>query len=83
MIRKLLQGGKGYEKQSVMTVVLVLLETALEVILPLFMSNILNTMQLYSQPNPLKENLIYLDFSSFKILFLFCIFVSGESIAVY
>ena len=68
MIRKLLQGGKGYEKQSVMTVVLVLLETALEVILPLFMSNILNTMQLYSQPNPLKENLIYLDFSSFKII---------------
>ena len=68
MIKKLLKGAKGYEKQSVFTVVLVLLETALEVILPMFMSNILNTMQLYSQPNPLKEKLIYFDFSSFKIM---------------
>ena len=68
MIRKLLQGGKGYEKQSIFTVVLVLLETALEVILPMFMSNILNTMQLYSQLSPLKENLIYMDFASFKVV---------------
>lgn len=68
MIRKLLQGGKGYEKQSILTVIFVLLETALEVILPMFMSNILNTMQLFSQLNPLKESLIYLEFSSFKIV---------------
>ena len=68
MIKKLLQGGKGYEKQSILTVVLVLLETALEVILPIFMSNILNTMQLFSQPNPLKESIMYLDFASFKVV---------------
>ncbi len=68
MIKKLLKGAKGYEKQSILTVVLVLLETALEVILPMFMSNILNTMQLYSQPNPLKEKLIYLDFSTWRIV---------------
>ncbi len=68
MIKKLLQGGKGYEKQSILTVVFVLLETALEVILPMFMSNILNTMQLFSQPNPLKENIMYLQFSSFKVV---------------
>lgn len=68
MIKKLLQGGKGYEKQAIATVVLVLLETALEVILPLFMSNILNTMQLYSQGAPLKEQIIYLNFSSFSLV---------------
>lgn len=68
MIRKLLQGGKGYEKQSVFTVVLVLLETVLEVLLPMFMSNILNTMQLYSQPDVIQEKLMYLDFSSFKLV---------------
>lgn len=68
MIKKLLQGGKGYEKQSILTIVFVLLETALEVILPMLMSNILNTMQLFSQAKPLKENLIYMDFSSFKIV---------------
>lgn len=68
MIRKLLQGGKGYEKQSILTVVLVLFETALEVILPMFMSNILNTMQLYSQLKPLKDSLMYLDFSTFKVV---------------
>ena len=37
MIKKLLKGAKGYEKQSVLTVILVLLETALEVVLPLLM----------------------------------------------
>lgn len=68
MIKKLLQGGKGYEKQSILTVVLVLLETALEVILPIFMSNILNTMQLFSQLEPLKESIMYLEFSSFKVV---------------
>lgn len=68
MIKKLLQGGKGYEKQAIATVILVLLETALEVILPLFMSNILNTMQLYSQGAPLKEQIIYLSFSQFSIV---------------
>lgn len=68
MIKKLLQGGKGYEKQSIATVILVLLETALEVILPIFMSNILNTMQLFSQLKPLKDSIIYLEFSSFKVV---------------
>ncbi len=48
MIRKLLKGAKGYELQSIFTVVLVLCETALEVVLPIFMSNILNVMQLYA-----------------------------------
>lgn len=68
MIKKLLQGGKGYEKQSIATVILVLLETALEVILPMFMSNILNTMQLFSQLEPLKDSIMYLEFSSFKVV---------------
>lgn len=68
MIKKLLQGGKGYEKQAILTVVFVLVETALEVILPMFMSNILNTMQLYSQGAWLKEKIIYLDFTSFKFV---------------
>ena len=70
MIRKLLKGAKGYEKQSVLTVLLVLLETALEVVLPLLMSTILNTMQLYSQGELLKDKLIYLDWSAFKIVTL-------------
>ena len=70
MIKKLLKGAKGYEKQSVLTVILVLLETALEVVLPLLMSTILNTMQLYSQPEVLAERLIYLDWSAFKIVTL-------------
>lgn len=48
MIRKLLKGGKGYEVQSIFTIILVLFETALEVVLPIFMSNILNTMQLFA-----------------------------------
>ena len=48
MIRKLLKGAKGYEVQSIFTVILVLCETALEVVLPIFMSNILNVMQLYA-----------------------------------
>ena len=68
MIKKLLKGAKGYEKQSVLTVLLVLLETALEVVLPLLMSTILNTMQLYSQGELLKDKLIYLDWSAFKLL---------------
>lgn len=70
MIKKLLKGAKGYEKQSILTVVLVLFETALEVVLPMLMSVILNTMQLYSQGEFLKEKLIYLDWSKFKIITL-------------
>ena len=77
MIKKLLKGAKGYEKQSVLTVLLVLLETALEVVLPLLMSTILNTMQLYSQGELLKDKLIYLDWSAFKIVTL----NEGSSIA--
>ena len=62
MIRKLLKGAKGYEVPSIFTVVLVLLETALEVILPLFMANILNTMQAFATGEGLKSTLIYFDF---------------------
>ena len=68
MIRKLLKGAKGYEAPSILTVVLVLAETALEVILPLFMSNILNTMQLYSTTGLLKSSLKYLDFNTWQIV---------------
>ena len=70
MIKKLLKGAKGYEKQSILTVVLVLFETALEVILPMLMSVILNTMQLYSQGAFLAEKLVYLNWSTFKIVTL-------------
>ncbi len=54
MIRKLLKGAKGYEVPSVFTVLLVLCETALEVVLPIFMANILNTMQLFAVDKELK-----------------------------
>ena len=68
MIRKLIKGAKGYGVPSIFTIVLVMLETALEVVLPLLMANILNTMQLYAIQDPIKSaltsNLIYLDFST-------------------
>lgn len=68
MIKKLIKGAKGYGVPSIFTIVLVMLETALEVVLPLLMSNILNTMQLYAATDVTKSaltsNLIYLDFSS-------------------
>ncbi len=72
MIRKLLKGAKGYEVQSVLTVLLVLCETALEVVLPMFMSNILNVMQLYAvdSENGLTSQLIYLDFDTKKLVTL-------------
>ena len=47
---------------------LVMLETALEVILPIFMSNILNTMQLYASGDALTSNLMYLDFGTGKVM---------------
>ncbi len=62
MIRKLLKGAKGYEVPSVFTVLLVLCETALEVVLPIFVANIMNTMQLYSLGDVLQQDLIYFDF---------------------
>ncbi|MCM1289499.1 MAG: ABC transporter ATP-binding protein/permease [Corallococcus sp.] len=68
MIKKLLKGAKGYGVPSIFTIVLVMLETALEVVLPLLMSNILNTMQLYAATDVTKSvltsNLVYLDFST-------------------
>lgn len=71
MIRKLLKGAKGYEAASVFTIVLVMLETALEVILPMLMSNILNTMQLYAATNAqsavLTSDLIYFDFDTSQL----------------
>ena len=67
MIKKLLKGAKGYEVPSIFTVVLVMLETALEVVLPMFTSNILNTMQLFAtkvvKKSELLSNLIYYDFT--------------------
>ncbi len=68
MIKKLLTGAKGYEKQSILTVVLVLCETALEVLLPIFMSNILNTMQLFGTGKPLTQSLTFLNFETFQIV---------------
>ena len=71
MIRKLLKGAKGYAVPSILTVVFVMLETALEVVLPLLMSNILNTMQLFaptSAVSGLSSDLIYLNFSTGKLV---------------
>lgn len=68
MIRKLLKGAKGYGVPSVFTIVLVLFETALEVVLPLLMSNILNTMQLFATAEPLTSVLTYFDFGSKSIV---------------
>ena len=62
MIRKLLKGAKGYEVPSIFTVVLVMLETALEVVLPLLTANILNTMQAFATGKGLESTLIYFDF---------------------
>ncbi len=72
MIRRLLKGTKGYEKQSIFTVVCVMMETALEVFLPLLMSNILNVMQLFAATNAdsgkLTASLIYYDFSALQLV---------------
>ena len=66
MIKKLLKGAKGYETPSILTVVFVMLETALEVVLPLLTANILNTMQLFAatpDKSLLSSALTYLDFT--------------------
>lgn len=78
MIKKLLKQAKGYEMQSILTVLFVLLETALEVILPLFMSNILNSMQLYATQQLLTSEIVYLDWSTFRIASL----VGTEAVGV-
>lgn len=78
MIKKLLKHAKGYETQSILTVLFVLLETALEVILPLFMSNILNSMQLYATQQLLTSEIVYLDWSTFRIASL----VGTEAVGV-
>lgn len=65
MIKKLLSQAKGYELPSILTVLLVLCETALEVVLPLFMSNILNSMQLYASQTMMTEgSIVFWNFSS-------------------
>ena len=66
MIKKLLKGAKGYEVPSILTVVFVMLETALEVVLPLLTANILNTMQLFAaspSKSELSSALTYFDFT--------------------
>ena len=45
-------------------------KSALEVVLPMFMSYILNTMQLFANGTPLKEALIYLDLQTGQIVSL-------------
>lgn len=74
MIKRLLKGTKGYEKQSLFTVICVMLESALEVFLPMLMSNILNVMQLFSATaadgGTLTSALTYYDFSANKIVTL-------------
>ena len=67
MIKKLLKGAKGYEKFAILTIVLVLLETALEVILPMFMSNILNSLQSFSTNKGLVADVTFLEWSSWQI----------------
>ena len=68
MIKKLLSQAKGYELPSILTVLLVLCETALEVVLPLFMSNILNAMQLYASQELFTEgSIMYMDFSTWTL----------------
>lgn len=67
MIKKLLKGAKGYEKYAILTIVLVLVETALEVILPMFMSNILNSLQSFSTAKGIVSDVTYLQFSTFQI----------------
>lgn len=68
MFKKLFKGAKGYELVSVLTVVFVVLETLLEVVLPLFMSTMLNTLQLYDGQKALSEALTYLDFSNWQFV---------------
>ena len=67
MIKKLLKGAKGYEKFAILTIVLVLLETALEVVLPMFMSNILNSLQSFSTNKGLIADITFMDWSSFQL----------------
>ena len=68
MIRRLLKGAKGYEAASIFTLLLVLFETALEVILLMFMSYILNTLQLFANGEVMKDALTYLDWSNGQIV---------------
>ncbi len=77
MIKKLLRGAKGYEKESILTVVFVLLESALEVILPLFMSTLLNTLQYYGAEKALSESLTYFDFSALR----FAVLAEGQIVS--
>lgn len=66
MIKKLLKGAKGYEVPSILTVLFVMFETALEVVLPMFTANILNTMQLFAakliDKSILSADLVFFDF---------------------
>lgn len=84
MIKRLLKGTKGYEKQSIFSIICVMMESALEVFLPMLMSNILNVMQLFSataaDSGTLTSALTYYDFSANKIVTLASgTLVMGES----
>lgn len=74
MIKRLLKGTKGYEKQSIFSILCVMMESALEVFLPMLMSNILNVMQLFSatsaESGTLTSALTYYDFSANQIVTL-------------
>lgn len=87
MITKLLKGAKGYKAQSIATVVLVMCETLMEVILPMFMSYTLNTMQLYATSDVAKSaltsNLWYWDFSAGKgVTVAQGVCISGDSVVL-
>lgn len=80
MLKKLLSQAKGYELPSILTVLLVLCETALEVVLPLFMSNILNSMQLYASQTMMTEGSIV--FWNFSVGALQTLEAGAEGVAV-
>lgn len=80
MLKKLLSQAKGYELPSILTVLLVLCETALEVVLPLFMSNILNSMQLYASQTMMTEGSIV--FWNFSVGALQTLAAGAEGVAV-
>ena len=80
MLKKLLSQAKSYELPSILTVLLVLCETALEVVLPLFMSNILNSMQLYASQTMMTEGSIV--FWNFSVGALQTLEAGAEGVAV-
>lgn len=82
MIKKLLKGAKGYERQSILTVLFVLCETALEVVLPMLMSNILNALQRFADGMPLKNDIVFFDWTSKTVDTIFKGDVVGQTVLI-